>query len=129
MRVNFFDDPSQAPKPREEVRLRRLGLYIYPDKRRVAVGFDLTPFLEGPSIEVSMRNNLGQQAASLNVIETNQQNFSLTLHLRDAQPTEQYHLQVILYYAKPGEEKLIADQQTAIFTVSQPGEQIIYQTG
>jgi len=129
MRVNFFDDPAKAPKPREEVRLRRIGLYIYPDKRRVAVGFELTPFLEGPSLEVTIRNNLDQQAASLNVIETNQQNFSLTMHLRDAQPTEQYHLRVILYYAKPGEERLIADEQVADFMVSQPGEHIIYQTG
>lgn len=129
MRVNFFDDPAKAPKPREEVRLRRIGLYIYPDKRRVAIGFELTSFLEGPSLEITIRNNLGQQAASLNVIETNQQNFSLTMHLRDAQPTEQYHLQVILYYAKPGEERLVADEQQADFWVSQPGEHIIYQIG
>ena len=128
MRINFFDDPSQAPKAREDVRINRLGLFIYPDKRRVAVGIDMTPFLEGPSLEINIHNNIGEPAASLNVIETNDPNFSLTMHLRDSQPTDQYHLQVVLYFAKPGEDKLIVEKQTAVFDITRPGDQIIYQT-
>ena len=129
MRVNFFDNPNHAPKPREEVRLKQLGIHVYSDKRRVAVGFDITPFLEGPSIEVTIQNDVDQQAATLNVIETNESNFSLTMHLRDSQPTDLYHVQVVLYYAKPGTDKLIVDNQTATFDVTQPGDQLIYQTG
>lgn len=129
MRVNFFDDPNRAPKPREDVRLKQLGIHVYPDKRRVAVGFDITPFLEGPSLEVTIRNKREEKAATLNVIETNETNFSLTMHLRDAQPTNLYDVQVTLYYAKPESDKLIVDNQTATFDATQPGDQLIYQAG
>ncbi|MBP7998306.1 MAG: hypothetical protein KA314_03230 [Chloroflexi bacterium] len=129
MHVNFFEDPLLAPKAREDVRFNRLGMYVYPDRRRVAVGFDITPFLERPSLEVNINNDGGQRAASLNVIETNESNFSLTMHLRDQSPTDVYHVQIILYYAKPGEEKLVVDQQSATFTLTLPGDQIIYQIG
>ena len=92
------------------------------------MGIDMTPFLEGPSLEINIHNNTGELAASLNVIETNDPNFSLTMHLRDSQPTDQYHLQVVLYFAKPGEDKLIVEKQTAVFDITRPGDQIIYQT-
>lgn len=129
MRVNFFDDLTHTPKPREDVRLKQLGIHVYSDKRRIAVGFDLTPFLEGPSLEVAIRNKKGEKAATLNVIETNETNFSLTMHLRDAEPTNLYDVQVTLYYAKPDSDKLIVDAQTATFDITQPGDQLIYQTG
>lgn len=129
MRVNFFDDPNHAPRPREDVRLKQLGIHVYSDKRRVAVGFDVTPFLEGPSLEVTIRNEKGEKAATLNVIETNETNFSLTMHLRDIEPTDLYEVQVTLYYAKPDSDRLIVDVQTATFNITQPGDQLIYQTG
>ena len=43
MDIQFFEDPLEAPKSREDVRLKELGLYVYEDGRRVAVGFNLTP--------------------------------------------------------------------------------------
>ena len=129
MRVNFFDDPNHTPKPREEVRLKQLGIHVYSDRRRVAIGFEITPFLEGPSIEVTLRNERDEKAAALNVIESNETNFSLTMHLRDTEPTDVYYAEVTLYYAKPDSDKMIVDNQTATFDVTQPGDQLIYQTG
>jgi hypothetical protein len=83
MDIQFFDNPLETPKSREDVRLKELGLYVYEDGRRVAVGFNLTPFIERPSIEVRVLNARGEKAGWLNVIETLDANFSLTMHLRD----------------------------------------------
>lgn len=127
MQINFFDDPLLTPRVREKVQVNQIGLFVYPDKRRVAVGLNLTPFLERPSLELNIRNEIGQIAATLSVIEANEPNFSLTMHLRETTPAAQYHLECIVYYAKSGEEKIVVDKQNATFTISQPGEQIIYQ--
>ncbi|MCA9938759.1 MAG: hypothetical protein KC418_08960 [Anaerolineales bacterium] len=116
--IQFFDDPSQMRKSREEVRINEIGLHVYPDGRRVAVGFDLTPFLERPSLEVVVRNAVGEIAGTLNVIEALQPNFHLTMHLRDAQPAEPYTVLVTAYYVAPGEKRQIVDQRTAHFSLA-----------
>lgn len=124
MNITFFDDPADAPKPRHEVALKQLGLYIYPDMRRVAVGFELTRFIERPSLEVTITNARGEWAGSLNVIETLSPNFSLTMHLRDKEPTENYEAKVVVYYATPETPREDVYSKTFTFAVLQEGEQI-----
>ena len=136
MRIHFYDDPNEGPKAREDVRFNRLGLYMYPEDRQVAVGFDITPFLEKPSIEVTIINEVGIEAASLNVIEAMQPNFSLIMHLRDQAPTETYQVEAILYYpaiddqearnrfeASIGRGRQIVDQVKKDLDATQEGEQ------
>lgn len=125
MNITFFDDPLEGPQGREDVKLEQLGLYIYPDRRRVAVGFELTPFRERPSLEVTITNARGEKAGSLSVIEALSPNFSLTVHLRDQEPTEQYQIEVVVYYAgSPEDGRQVVYTQSAVFDVSEPGEQI-----
>ncbi len=123
MQINFFDDLGEAPKGREDVRLKQLGLYVYPDGRRVAVGFDLTPFRERPSIEVRVVNERGEAAGWLNVIETLEANFSLTMHLRDKEPTERYEVTAVVYYATPETERMDVHSLTRTFDATRPGDQ------
>ncbi len=106
MDIKFFDDPFEGPKPREEVRIKQLGLYMHEDGRRVAVGFDLTSFLERPSLQVTFINERGEEAGSLHVIESLQTNFSLTVHLRDKEPTEMYEVTAVVYYATPETDRV-----------------------
>ena len=98
MRIGFFDDPLQPPRQPEDVRINRLGIFVYEDGRRVAVGFDLTPFRRRPSVEVVIRNERGEPAGNLSIIEALQPNFTLTVHLRDRQPTEWYTARAVVYY-------------------------------
>jgi hypothetical protein len=126
MRVNFFDDPLEGPRPREEVRLKKLGLYVHEGGRRVSVGFEITPFLEKPSVEVRMVNSMGELAGSLNVIHTHERNFSLIMHLRDKTPTEKYEVTAVLYYlAEPGDPRQEVHTLKASFGVTRPGDQTI----
>ena len=79
MRIEFFDNPLQGSRSRGEVRFNKLGIYVFDDRQRIAVGFDITPFRERPSIDVSIVNNTGAEEASLSIIEAMQSNFNLKL--------------------------------------------------
>ncbi len=129
MDIKFFDDPLEQPRPREDVRIRQIGLFIYPDLRRMMFGVELTPFVERPSIEVLITNGDGQPAGSLHVIETLTPNFSLTMHLRDRATVNPYELTAVLYYSWPDREKVEVERQTVSFEVTQPGEQLFKFAG
>ena len=123
MHIEFFDDPIQQPKSREEVRIKQIGLFVHDDLRRVSFGLELTPFLERPSIQVVILNGQGEHAGALTVIETMTPNFSLIVHLRDGDVTDPYELTAEIYYAKPETERQNVDRQRVTFSVSRPGEQ------
>ncbi len=123
MEINFFDDPSKMPKSREDVRVNRLGLYLHEDQRRVSVGFDITPFIERPCIEVTAVNDRGERAGSLHVIDTLDANFSLVMHLRDKEPTKLYEIRAVIYYATPETERMNVHTFTRSLDRTKVGEQ------
>lgn len=127
--INFYDDSEMRGRPRAEVRLNQLGIYVYEDGRRIAVGFNITPFRERPSIEVTVTNARGEPAGSMSIIEAMTPNFNVTMHLRDRNPTDRYEIQATLYYPSPGEEpdgeRVDVDQKVATIDVSRPGEHIV----
>ncbi len=123
MRIQFYDDPVRGPKHRDELRFNQIGIYVHEDGRRVAVGFDITPFIERPSINVLVTNETGEEAASISVIEVVQPNFNLTLHLRDKEIAKQYKLEAILYYNSLDYDKKIVDRISRSFDVHIAGEQ------
>jgi hypothetical protein len=123
MEIKFFDDPLEGPQSREDVRIEKLGLYLFDDLRRVQVGFALTPFRERPSLQVSITNLQGQEVSSLHVIESLETNFSLTMHLRDAEPADSYEVTVILYYATPETERQNIHTLSRTLDATKPGNQ------
>jgi hypothetical protein len=122
MRVQFFDDPSGGPRSRDEVRFKNLGLYVYEDRKRIAVGFDITPFFERPSIEVVVKNVDNEESASLSVIDSLQYQFNVTLHLRDESKSQKYSIEAILFYRSIGGDKKVVDKIARTFDTSSPGE-------
>lgn len=123
MEIQFFDNSFETPKSREDVRLKQLGLFLYDDLRRVAVGFDITPFLEPPSIQVTITNPHGEEVSSLHVIETVDRNFHLTMHLRDKEPAETYEVKAVIYYATPETERMDVHTVRRTLDATRPGEQ------
>lgn len=122
MDIRFFDDPLETPRAREEVRIREIAVYVYPDTRRVAYRVLLTPFLERPSIEVLIDNSLGERVGSLHVIDTITPDFSLTIHLRDPEVNDPYTMTTNIYYATPDTERVQVDARTVTFNAAEPGE-------
>ena len=124
MDIQFFNDPLEGPLPREDVRIKQIGLFLYPDVRRLAFGVELTRFRERPSIEVTITNGFGEHAGSLHVIETLTPNFTLHMHLRDRETVNPYQLTAVVYYSAPDEERVDIDSQTVEFDANIPGENI-----
>jgi hypothetical protein len=129
MRIQFYDDPAMSPRPREEVRFNQLGVYVYEDRKRVAVGFDITPFIERPSIQVTILNEEGLEVSNLTVIETMQPNFNLTMHMQlpthrqVEKPSESYRLEATIYYRTTEGERQVVDRETRTFNPSKTGQQ------
>lgn len=124
MDIQFFDDPLEGPRAPEDVRIKQIGLFIYPEARRLAFGIELTRFFERPCIEVTIRNGDDQPAGSLSVIETLSPNFSLNMHLRDKETVDPYELTATVYYATPETERRDVDSRTIRFSANEGGEQI-----
>ena len=124
MKVQFFDDPTRGPVPREDVRFRGLGLFLYEDRRRVAVGFDITPFRERPNIEVSLTNEEGGEVASLHVIEALEANFNLTMHIRGQSASDLCEVEAILYYTSlENGSRMVVDTLRRTLDTTKIGEQ------
>ena len=124
MHIEFYDDPLLQPKAREDVRIKQIGLFIHENLRRVSFGLELTPFLERPSIQVTIRNGRGEPAGALSVIETMTPNFSLIIHFRDGEVTDPYELTAEIYYAKPETDRSDVYQKTVTFSAAASGETI-----
>ncbi len=123
MRIQFYDDPVGGAYSRDKVRFNQLGLYVHEDGRRIAVGFDITPFQERPSIELSMKNSDGIESTSLTIIEAIEPQFNITMHLRDPHPINPYTIEAILYYQSPDNDRIVVDKIARIFDSTKPGEQ------
>ncbi|MCC7208137.1 MAG: hypothetical protein IT323_12585, partial [Anaerolineae bacterium] len=54
MDLNFFD-PGDAPQPRDKVKIEDVRVEPYPDRWRVRLSIDVTPFQERPSLEIRLR--------------------------------------------------------------------------
>ncbi len=122
MDIKFFDDPLEGPRAREDVRIRQIGLFRYPEERRFMFGIELTPFVERPSIEVLVINGAGEPAGSLHVIETLTTGFSLVIHLRDRATRNPYELTAVLYYTWPDRDRQEVERRTVTFGMDEAGE-------
>jgi hypothetical protein len=95
---SFFQDPDDEPVPPDEVRIRDFTATPYPDRRRVRVYLEVTPFLKRPSGEVTITNQDGEILAIANIIETMTRKLELTLHLRGQAGGEKLQATADVFY-------------------------------
>lgn len=98
-----IEDPSEAPLPPEQVRFRALAIQPYPDRGRVKLTFEVTPFQDAPDLGVEVFDQSGQLVASLVVIGAHASKLELTAHLRPKDPADQYDLKAKLSYEDLGQ--------------------------
>src|SRR5688572_13467849 len=111
MDLNFFADPGLAPKPRSEIQVESLTVTPYPDGRRLRVEIELTPFapMDRPNLELTASKPDGIQVGSVSIIEAAQRTLSLTMHIREPQPSGEYTLRVDLYYGEEPPQSTISE--------------------
>jgi len=95
----FFTEPSEAPVPPDEVRIRTLEAEPRPDGRRIDVRTALTPFQQRPNIEISIRDEDGREVSTLSVVEAIDAQMDFTMHLRGPQGSGHYTMAMRVFYA------------------------------
>jgi hypothetical protein len=111
----FINDPNIIRYPPADVRLLDLRADADPEKNRLRVALDLTPFQQSPNIELNLTDSQGNEAASASIIEPVGWKLELTLHIRRIDPTDgKYMLAASLSYPELGE----IDRRTLIIEVS-----------
>lgn len=124
----YFSDPKAIPLPPEEVRIKEVIVKPYPDKKRVRLFVETTPFQRNPSGDVLIVNQVGEVVASASFIEAVTPKFDFTLHL-NASNSGEFTVYIILFYTSEIEErnsngevmihpeKNIVDQKVKVFRI------------
>lgn len=99
-RMEFFiDDPDIQRLPPEEVRLLSIQVDPYPDKRRLKVHLEMTPFQQPPHLDIRLTTPQGDDAGSVSIIEPAAWKMEFTMHIRRAgETTGTYLLTASLFY-------------------------------
>ncbi|MEX0788536.1 MAG: hypothetical protein WD040_07040 [Anaerolineales bacterium] len=93
---------GEAPVPPEQVRFRWAQAEPYPDRQRVRIEFELTPFLVRPDVEIEVQAPDETIAASASIIENVDTRVALTLHLRGEVKAGTYQTVLKLSYREQG---------------------------
>lgn len=96
----FFQDPSAVPLPPDEVKIVELRAESWPDKKRVKVTLEITPFLKRPNGEISLIDAKGNQVSIVNIIESIETKMEITLHLRGVDPEGDFLVSASIYYTE-----------------------------
>jgi hypothetical protein len=97
-----IEDPSGAPVPPEEVRIKAVELEPYSDGLRAKMILKLTPFQAPPNIAVSVEDARGLEVSSLDIIGATEPTMSLTVHIRDPQAEEPLEVHLAVSYEDEG---------------------------
>jgi hypothetical protein len=99
MDMNLFLQNNDNLLPRDQVHIERVAAIPHPDRRRVKVQIDVTPFRERPNFEIIILDQDGRQVASTSVIATMHFKMEFNLHLRHVDDTTgHYTVRVQMYY-------------------------------
>ncbi|NDJ75895.1 MAG: hypothetical protein GYB65_06525 [Chloroflexi bacterium] len=99
MNVELFLQNNDNLLPRNEVKIESVAADPYPDRQRIKISVQVTPFRERPNLEIVIRDSDGSRVAGTSVIESMVFNMEFVLHLRNvADPAGNYTIQVLLYY-------------------------------
>jgi hypothetical protein len=98
MDINFFDN-DQVPKPKSEVNIQSLKAAPWPDRRRVFIELEVTPFQERPNLILVAHDENDRVIGELDIIETMHAKMEFTMHLRtQGDPAGTYTLTAELFY-------------------------------
>ena len=75
---------------------------FYPDGTRLRVVMILTPFLENPSLELALSDNMGRVISHTYIIESPEEHLTITLHTRGYQFIKPAPLRINVFYPELG---------------------------
>jgi hypothetical protein len=100
----FFQDSTEIPLPRAEVRIRQLRADPWPDGKRVHIYMELDPFQQRPNADISIENSAGDAVSQVSIIESMTRKIELTMHLHGPVLDGKFTVIANLYYTEPLQE-------------------------
>lgn len=98
MEIPIFPS-QQIPRPRDDIRIEALDIVPYPDRFRVHIHIQVTPFRERPNLVLITHDEQDGVVSELNIIETMHHDMEFTLHIRNVtDPAGIYTLTADLFY-------------------------------
>lgn len=98
MNIPLFPS-DKISRPKDEIRIEELVITPYPDRFRVHIHIQVTPFQERPNLILVAHNQEDRIVSELNIIETMHYDMEFTLHIRNMQdPAGMYTLTADLFY-------------------------------
>jgi hypothetical protein len=94
----FFHDPSDVPMPPDEVRIRVFEAEVWPDKRRIRIRLEVTPFQKRPHGEISIEDQDGSEVASFSIVEAMTPRLDFTVHLRGGKASGRFTASAVIFY-------------------------------
>lgn len=114
MTINFFET-GEIPQPKDKVKIEHLAVEVQPDRWRIRVIINVTPFMVRPNLAVALLRDAPEPfvVADMTIIETMHNKMEFTLHVRGVpDPAGQYILKARLYYEQgvmyPADEQVFA---------------------
>lgn len=99
MDIPLFDNSDQVPQPKDKIKIESLKAAPYPDRFRMFIEVNVTPFQERPNLIIVLKDKRGEIISELNVIETMHANMEFTMHIRNVDdPAGEYELTAQLFY-------------------------------
>lgn len=116
----FFFDEDKVPLPKDHVKIEKLEINPYPDRFRVHIHIQVTPFMERPNLLLVAHDEQDRIVSELNIIETMHADMEFTMHLRNVkEPAGVYTLTADLFYETRTPPQ---DRRLEAFTIPIEGE-------
>ena len=109
----FFPDDLTPRAVPAETRITSLRAEPYPDRGRVRVNLEITPFQTRPHVDVILLNSDGEEVAATSLVEPMTWKLEFTLHVRGkTDPAGDYRLEARLYYPDGPAAELVSIEFT-----------------
>jgi hypothetical protein len=108
--------PVEDGLPPKEMRLLELRAEPWPNQsRRIRIHLEITPFLERPSLQVTISTPQGREVSSIHIIETIESQMTFTMHLKGEVEEGPLRLYARLFY----QDTEIVDEKTEMLDWSE----------
>lgn len=94
----FLQDPREIPLPPDEVRIRELKITPHAERYQVEINLEVDPFQRRPNIDLEIIDSDQSTLASTSIIESDQRQMSLVMHLRPVVPGNTMRIRATLFY-------------------------------
>lgn len=115
MSMDLFLQNNPDLRPRDEVRLERVTASAFPDRLRVKIEVEITPFRERPNLEIALLDSVGRPVAEASAVAVMNFSVAFVLHIRGVDdPAGDYTARVQLYFDDAASPQ---DQRDAPLTI------------